>query len=267
MNRTSSINATLTDWLRGEGVRIGVTLLLAVAIVADALSFVRSPPAPQQITATNVPVYRPAPPLASAIAAAHLFGVAAAAAEPLTGASAALKLTGTIVWEDDASRAYAILGPSEQQTKTFSPGMSVDNGAQLDRVYRDHVRLTLNGGYITVTLPHAALHGLFAGNARSLTNGARTDVNSIERTWLDDLVAQPSYDDQHFQGFVLSPTKQIRQRFGLREGDVVTEINGIALDRPTSAEPVLQKLGSKIVLMTIIRDGSSQLVSMDLGGS
>jgi type II secretory pathway component PulC len=266
-NRILKIDAARTGRCKADRIRISVTLLLALAIVADALSFFRSFPRAHRFMATTVPVPRPAPPLTSSIVAAHLFGVAPATAESANRVSATLKLTGTIVWEGDADRGYAILGPSEQQTQAFSSGMSVDNGTRLDRVFRDHVRLAVNDGYVTVALPHNALHDLFASTARPPPGGPRTDAMSAERTWLGDLVAQPSFDDGHFQGFMLSPTKNIRQRFDLRDGDVVTEINGVALDRPTSAEAVLQKLGGNMVLMTVIRNGSPQLVSMDMSGS
>jgi type II secretion system protein C len=236
-----------------------VALLLVMAIIADALSFYRGHAPPARISVTHVPVVRAAPPLVSTIVDAHLFGRAPASPTSASNDGPALKLTGTIVWEGDASRGYAILGPSEQKTQTFSPGMSLDGGARLDRVFKDHVRLAVNGGYTNVALPRHPLHGLLA------TAAPASGAMAAERTWLGELEAQPAFDDGHFQGFVVNPSKDIRQRFGLQDGDVVTKINGVALDRPTSAESVLQKLPDNTVIMTIIRDGSFMLVTMDLG--
>jgi len=137
-----------------------VSLLLAVAIVVDAVSmchgsFGRS--AQESAQVLPVPPRRSSRSDLTAVVNAHLFGKSAVTESPGPEAEReqALKLTGTIVWEDDASRSLAMIGPSEHQTRVLKIGMGVGSDVQLSQVFHDHVSLMRDGAALMVALPRS----------------------------------------------------------------------------------------------------------------
>jgi hypothetical protein len=153
-----------------------VSLLLAVAIVADAISMYRASfGRSAQMPSRPLPTLATRPPRinASVIVNAHLFGRSAVTEMqgPEAEKEQALKLTGTIVWEEDASRSLAILGPSEHQTRVFKVGTDTDSQGRLDQVFHDHISLVRDGTSLVLALPW---HARRLGN--SLPNAALADV-------------------------------------------------------------------------------------------
>jgi hypothetical protein len=135
-----------------------VSLLLAVAIVVDAVSmyhgsFSRSVQEPTRVLPTLA--RRPSRSDLAVVVNAHLFGKSAVTELPGSEAEKeqALKLTGTIVWEDDASRSLAMVGPSEHQTQVLKIGMGLGSDVRLSQVFHDHVSLMRDGTALVVTLP------------------------------------------------------------------------------------------------------------------
>jgi type II secretion system protein C len=254
-----------------------LSILLAVAILGDiAVTYrsVRSAPMPG--LAAHTPAH--GPPLrallsdSSAIVNAHLFGLpaidGATLSVPVTGS---LKLTGTIVWEGQPDRGYAFLGPTEQQAHMFGAGMEVAAGTRLFRVFRDHVTLERDGGYLTVRLPRKAQS---SGASRESDDGSllatdeafRVNNQAAQRFW-SGLSARPVVENDAFRGYAVSPLQRQRRLYGLRPGDIVTHIDGVALDEADSAAAQLDKIGSSAISLTVQRDGVEQQLNINVNGS
>ena len=56
---------------------------------------------------------------------------------------------------------------------------------------------------------------------------------------------------------VLHPSKRYQRQYGLREGDTLTEVNGVTLTDPEALENAL-KADGKSLSLTFVRDGVQQ---------
>ena len=84
---------------------------------------------------------------------------------------------------------------------------------------------------------------------------------------LTDIIRpQPFMPNGELKGYRIFPGRN-RQQFsalGLRPGDLVTEINGIALNNPAQGMEAFRSLGdSTQVTITLERDGQSQVMTLD----
>jgi general secretion pathway protein C len=208
---------------------------------------------------------------------AHLFGTAVA--DPTTQdpnnaplSSANLVLAGTIA-TDDPKKGIAIIsdgGPS----KVFSVGQGV-NGASLYSVYLDHVILDRGGTLETLKLPRliAASQSMPRRGGGPINNPA---VDNIRRMVQQDpgildqvMRTVPSYDNAagKLRGFRAYPgrNRTIFSKLGLKPGDLVTAINGQALDDPQHSQEVLNTIQSSAsVSITVERGGQKQDISVNV---
>jgi general secretion pathway protein C len=232
------------------------------------------------VAATPASHQRPAANVQTVIAA-HLFGVAVA--DPTTQdpnnaplSSANLVLAGTIATQDP-KRGIAIIsdgGPS----KVYSIGENV-NGASLYSVYLDHVILDRAGTLETLLLPR-----LIAGSraaprmSRRVGPDPRTAeaVDNVRRMVQQDpgildqvMRTVPSYDNAagKLRGFRAYPgrNRAIFNKLGLQPGDLVTAINGQALDDPQRSQEVFNTIqSSNTVTVTLERGGQKQDVTLNI---
>jgi len=209
---------------------------------------------------------------ASVIVNAHLFGVSPMdrtnSPAPVT---TSLKLTGTIAWEGHPDRGYALLGPTEQQARLFGAGMEVTAGTRLFRVFRDYVTLERDGGYLTVRLPakslgSAARRASGDGSLLAADETFRVNNQAAQRFW-SGLSARPVVENDAFRGYAVSPVQRLRRLYGLRPGDIVTHIDGVALDGNDSAAAQLNRVGSSALSLTVQRDGVEQQLNINVSGS
>jgi general secretion pathway protein C len=213
------------------------------------------------------------------VVSAHLFGVATAdpaSQDPATAplSSANLVLAGTIATQDP-KHGIAIIsdgGPS----KVFSVGDKV-TGASLFSVYLDHVILDRGGTLETLVLPR-----LLPGGNRTATRRIGADprtvaaVDNIRRMVQQDpgLLDQvmrtvASYDNAagKLRGFRAYPgrNRAIFNKLGLKPGDLVTAINGQALDDPQRSQEVFNTIQtSDHVTVTIERGGQKEDISLNI---
>jgi general secretion pathway protein C len=216
------------------------------------------------------------------IVSAHLFGVATVdptAQDPANApqSTANLLLAGTIA-SQDPKRGFAIIsdgGPS----KVYSVGDNV-GGASLHSVYLDHVILDRGGALETLLLPRLLGPGMHAPPVMRRPGGAdaRTvaAVDNIRRMVQQDpgLLDQvmrtvPSYDNVagKLRGFRAYPgrNRQIFMKLGLKPGDLVTAINGTALDDPQRSQDVFNTIQtSDHVTVTVERGGVKQEISLNI---
>jgi general secretion pathway protein C len=272
-----------TEWLsrlQSNGPNL-VSLLLAALIAVElarvAVALVSGPvKSPQPAVAMNT-APRPQGVNTQAVVSAHLFGTAVA--DPTTQdpnnaplSSANLVLAGTIA-TDDPKKGIAIIsdgGPS----KVFSVGQGV-NGASLYSVYLDHVILDRGGTLETLKLPRliAASQSMPRRGGGPINNPA---VDNIRRMVQQDpgildqvMRTVPSYDNAagKLRGFRAYPgrNRTIFSKLGLKPGDLVTAINGQALDDPQHSQEVLNTIQSSAsVSITVERGGQKQDISVNV---
>jgi general secretion pathway protein C len=208
------------------------------------------------------------------IASAHLFGVAAPesssqdpANAPLTSAN--LVLAGTIATQDP-KHGVAIIsdgGPS----KVYSVGDNV-NGAMLHSVYLDHVILNRSGALETLVLPRQLLPArpaVAASNAPKAVESLRRMVQQDPNILSQVMRAVPSYDGNagKLRGFRIYPgrNRSAFNNLGLRPGDLVTAINGAALDDPQRGQEIMNTIEtSDRATVTIERGGQAQDLTLNI---
>jgi len=263
-----------------------VTLVLAVLIaveLARMLVSVLSGPvkSPQPLVAAAAPSQQRPGVNVQSIVSAHLFGVAVA--DPATQdpnnaplSSANLVLAGTIATENP-KRGIAIIsdgGPS----KVFSVGDNV-NGASLHSVYLDHVILDRGGTLETLVLPRLIAGGSRITSPRRVPGGDPRTVQAVDNIRrmvqqdpgiLDQVMRTvASYDNAagKLRGFRAYPgrNRAIFNKLGLKPGDLVTAINGQALDDPQHSQEVFNTIqSSSSVTVTIERNGQKQDISLNI---
>jgi general secretion pathway protein C len=279
------LDTRTNDWLsrlQGNGPKLvsrALAALIAVELARIAISLLSGPvKSPQPVVARSVQTRPHAAANIQNVVSAHLFGVAVAdptsqdpANAPLSSAN--LVLAGTIATQDP-KHGIAIIsdgGPS----KVFSVGDKV-TGASLYSVYLDHVILDRGGTLETLVLPR-----LLPGN-RTATRRIGADprtvaaVDNIRRMVQQDpgLLDQvmrtvASYDNTagKLRGFRAYPgrNRAIFNKLGLRPGDLVTAINGQALDDPQRSQEVFNTIQtSDHVTVTIERGGQKEDISLNI---
>jgi general secretion pathway protein C len=284
------LDTRTNEWLsllKANGPR-AVSLVLAALIAAQLaqiaiFSFVKPVKSPQPVPTALAPRQQhPALHIQNVISA-HLFGVAAVnggAQDPANApqSSANLLLAGTIATQDP-KRGVAIISDGGGPSKVYSVGDRV-GGASLHSVYLDHVILDRSGALETLQLPRQLLAGNRGPAAAMRRPGAdpRTAaaVDNIRRMVQQDpgildqvMRTVASYDNAagKLRGFRAYPgrNRQIFSKLGLKAGDLVTAINGTALDDPQRSQEVFNTIQtSDRVTVTIERGGQKQDISLNI---
>lgn len=215
------------------------------------------------------------------IVAAHLFGEAGVEEAPLADepvdapeTQLSLELRGTIA-ATDPEKALAIIAERGGQEKVFSVGDGVPGGATLHSVHTDRVILKRAGRLETLRLPRSEESGSSRSSAparrASFTRPAPVqtvqDVMQSRAMALTDVIRpQPVFKDGQQQGYRVYPGRQ-RQQFaqlGLRPGDLVTQINGMALNDPARGMEIFRSLADATsVSVTVERNGQMEVLTLD----
>jgi general secretion pathway protein C len=278
------------EWLsrlQGNGPRwvsLALAALIAVEVARIGISLLGGTPVKSPQPAASYTAPRPQNPTVDVqrVVSAHLFGIAVADpaiqdpdnAPPST---ANLVLAGTIA-SQDPKRGVAIIsdgGPA----KVYSVGDSV-GGASLHSVYLDHVILDRAGTLETLLLPRLLGAGMRAPPVvRRLTAAdprTAAAVDNIRRlvaqdpSLLDQVMRTvPSYDNAagKLRGFRAYPGRNrlIFAKLGLKSGDLVTAINGTALDDPQRSQEVFNTIqSSDHVTVTVERGGQKQEITLNI---
>jgi general secretion pathway protein C len=278
------------EWLarlQGDGPRLVswvLAVLIAVELARIAISLLSGGPvkSPQPVLTSPAPLARHAGLDVQSVISAHLFGVATI--DPSTQdpdnapqSTANLVLAGTIATQDP-KRGVAIIsdgGPA----KVYSVGDNV-GGASLHSVYLDHVILDRGGQLETLLLPRLLGPGMNGPPVVRRRGGADprtvTAVDNIRRLVQQDpgildqvMRTVPSYDNAagKLRGFRAYPgrNRQIFNKLGLKPGDLVTAINGTALDDPQRSQEVFNTIQtSDHVSVTVERGGQKQEITLNI---
>ena len=214
-----------------------------------------------------------------AISNAHLFGSATEVAEPIVqdtedAPDTRLNLSlRAAVAADDSLIAHAIIADGSGKEKVYFVGDAVPGGAKLHRVDVDRVILNRGGVMEALRLPkkYADSGAQAASTARPAPRASNTQnvqqlISQNAETFAEIVRPQPFMPNGKLKGYRVFPGRN-RQQFialGLRPGDLVTEINGVALNDPAQGMQVFSSLGtSSQVSVTVERNGRAQVLALD----
>lgn len=214
------------------------------------------------------------------IVAAHLFGQASAeGAQPVAEQEDApdtqlsLELRGTIVASEDG-RAVAIIAERGGAERVFFVGDALPGGASLHSVYEDRVLLRRGARLEALRLPRSGEEPVARQAApppRASAPPARAaTIQEVVRQGASSLTEvirpQPVFKDGRQQGYRVYPGRQ-RQQFaqlGLRPGDLITQINGMALDDPARGMEIFRGLADATsVTVTVDRNGQVEMLTLN----
>ena len=287
------------DWAGKAPLLVNLALVLMLAQILASLSWRLLPqpeplaPPPEEAPASAPAVAPARSELGGKIAAWHLFGrvqkeqrVAPAAPPPKPEAapdtSLRLSLMGVFV-SDEADKAWAIVADHRGKEDTYRPGDTLPGGATLLEVYADRIILRHNGRRETLRLPTSSVdnksRSRSAAGARgssrttaqpvtTLSSEASQVLSEYRQKLLTDpqsvmsaVRAEPYRKGGRLMGYRVFPgaDRKLMQKIGLRPGDVVTRINGIALDSPLKGLEVMQNISdASEITVDVLRDGVNQ---------
>ncbi len=275
--RLQLVGPTWLTWL------LAALILLELARLAYGL--VRGAPveSPQPVVASQP--LRPRQPAVNVAGVInnHLFGVAENAPvdrDPANAppSSANLMLAGTIATQDPR-HGIAIISDGGGPSKVFGVGDNI-SGAALHSVFLDHVILDRSGALETLTLPKQILMSAPRPPSGRRQPGADAHttqaVDSIRKMVQQDpgildqvMRVVPSYDSAagKMRGFRAYPgrNRQIFAKLGLKPGDLVTAVNGTALDDPQRSQEVFNTIqNSDRVTIAVERGGQKQEITLNI---
>ncbi|HEX5056045.1 MAG TPA: type II secretion system protein N [Gammaproteobacteria bacterium] len=231
----------------------------------------------------------------------HLFGFAdlslqsQAANAPETQLN--LKLLGVLAIGTEGGMAIIGSGNSEQ---VYTVGETVPGNVVLKAVYLSHVLLQSSRGLETLRLPEedgayiefkpqstqsgssqarqdggsapaqsAVMAPAAAPPGRGAEPGAAQNLRDLRREFIRNPASLAEYaqaepvDNGYRLTFVQD--NPMVQKLGLQNGDVVTSINGIPLDKPENGIRALRKLmKAREVQLTVVRNGQEQQLTSPL---
>jgi len=217
----------------------------------------------------------------SAISEAHLFGESSASEEP--SASEAqdapetqlnLSLRGAVAAADERF-AHAIIADGSGVEKVYFPKDTLPGGAVLQQVQADRVILNRGGVLESLLLPRETEGDRAAAGPRPgpvpMSQARRGPsvqevVTQNAGTITEIIRPQPYMPNGELKGYRIYPGRN-REQFialGLKPGDLVTEINGMALNNPAQAMELFRALADTTqVTVTLDRDGQAQTLTLD----
>lgn len=211
-----------------------------------------------------------------------------AAGNPLDAPQSQLNLTLRGVWAGPLRRWARAIIASNGSEETYKIGDSLPGGAVLDQVLADRVIIKSGGRSEALYLPKDSMAGLVtdpnmaspAGLAAASQEGTPSgDVGARMQEYRQRIMndpqevfslarMQPVMEDGKLKGYKLSPNKekQLFRDVGLRPGDVVVNVNGLALSDPAAAGQVLTQVSSSSQLTLVVdRGGRHETIVVPIG--
>lgn len=221
--------------------------------------------------------------LISSLPGWHLMGVAASKTAPvennapLNAPETRLRLTlSGVLASDDKQHARAIIADQGGKEEQYAIGDTLPGNAELSEVYPDRVILKRGGRYETLRLPtEGTSGGKIAALARTHTpatpaerlRAVRANISKSPRSMYDLVRATQQVDDSgNIIGYSVTPGRkpELFKEVGLESGDVVVEINGLALSEPANSGKALKSLQSgKAVTVKLLRGGQEHILTLD----
>jgi general secretion pathway protein C len=218
------------------------------------------------------PVSRQAVDLPS-ILRANLFGQAPLAAgldAPVTtmGLNLSIVFTGK-----DEKLGWAVLGTTPTDVRTYAVGDALPGGATLHAVYDDRVLVDRGGNIEAVLLPKR----LGQGTAMAMPPPVASPAASVARVQqvmqnnpglINQVIQrQAVIENGRLRGMRVNPgpNSQAFTKLGLRPQDVITSINGTALDDQARSNEIFNTLSnSAVARVSVLRNGREQELTLNL---
>ncbi len=286
----------LARLLRGAAVQrlvmpLNVLLVIWIAAQLAELTWLALPQ-PETGAEPVAVVARPAVPaardpneeLVSGLPGWHLMGLVVREAAPVVESAPVdapdtrLKLTlrGALA-SDDSENARAIIADQGGKEEQYAIGDMLPGNAELSEIYPDRVILRRNGRYETLRLPTEGQAGASVAVSPARTNASATPAERLRAirenaranpASLFQLVRASQKMDEagNIIGYSVTPGNQpaLFREVGLRSGDVVTEINGLALSDPANSSKALQSLqGGEAVTLRLLRGDEEHTLTLD----
>jgi general secretion pathway protein C len=270
---------------------VNVLLIIWLAWLAAKLTWLLVPAAgqtEQAVTAAPAPVKRQQPRIdEQQIAGWHLFGVAdtekPVEKKAIEAPETRLKLTLRGVFaSEESTGGRAIVGDPKGKEEHYAVGDPLPGGAKLSEIYPDRIILERNGRFETLRLPKERTQpqpgkqgnrsARPAGSAGSSGKVAafekyRKEIKRNPSSFMNYVQATPHREGGKFVGFKLRPGRQPEafNQLGLQSGDIVTAINGVQIDSPSSGMKAMRALGDgDSVNATLLRGGQETTLSLSL---
>lgn len=187
-----------------------------------------------------------------------------------------LRLAGVVVREAN-EESHAMIADGNQPDKRYRVGDAIEgvSGTRLHHVFADRVLLNRSGRLETLRLPEEDEAGANIRRAAARPTAAPIQTNAAP---LREVISQnateitrvmrfaPHVEGGQIVGFRVTPgpEAEVFTGLGLEPGDVVTDINGIALDDPSRGLQAFEALGeSTMANVTILRGGNPQVIVID----
>jgi len=218
------------------------------------------------------------------ITAAHLFGEVSQEPPPVSGDAAltapdtslALQLRGAVA-ADNPRLAHAIIADGSGNEQVYFVNSTLPGGATVQQIQADRVVLARAGQLEVLRLPREGsgaggpTPGGFTSPSQPLSPPGQPNVQELVAQNAPGFLAvvrpQPFMPNGQLKGYRIypGPNRQGFVSLGLRAGDLVTEINGIALNNPAQGMEVFRSLGdAPQVTVTVERDGQPQVLSLNM---
>ncbi|NND36114.1 MAG: type II secretion system protein GspC [Gammaproteobacteria bacterium] len=212
---------------------------------------------------------------------AHLFGTATESVAPVVAETENapdtrlnLKLRAAVAATSEEV-AHAIIADGSGNEQVYFIKSSIPGGATLHRVHADRVILNRGGVLETLRLPRDFEGSAAATSARRSPPAASRRASNVQELLTNNAASlteiirpQPFMPNGQLKGYRVFPGRN-RQQFialGLRPGDLVTAVNGVALNNPAQGMEIFRSLGdSSQVSVTVERAGQEQQLNLDIG--
>ncbi len=218
---------------------------------------------------------------AAAILKHNVFGVAAGNAPKKAEVVADtpdtqlnLELRGVLAYDPEAS-ALAIISEGRGEEKVYGIGDELPGSATLEEVLADHVILKRNGRLEKLRLPEKSTPVAVA----SASARRNVDVSQLTPGQLRDNIVKdpmqfarkvrtiPHKENGKLVGYKLRARdyEDVLAQYGLQPNDIVTEVNGTALNDPKTSLRALRSLATATEInATIMRDGVEMPIYVSL---
>ncbi len=191
-----------------------------------------------------------------------------------------LKLHGLLA-SSDPLEARAIIADGKGMEEAYAVDQQLPGNAVLREIYADRVILEHRGRLETLRLPkdeivsamisRTATRNTSQARSRGTTQASTAENAALLRQYRDALMSEPQtlmnlvnaspVTDKatgRLKGYRIRPGKdrKLLGRFGLKNGDVVTGVNGVTLDNPIKALEIMRDLSTAdSVILDVERNG------------
>lgn len=217
------------------------------------------------------------------LTSAHLFGEAQQSAASIQTSAPRTKLNLVlrgVIAADPMKKSSAIIARGKKgKEDVFGIGDRIPGGVLIKEIHADHVILSRNGrletlylvkdedvGTIRSTRPSTS--GRHGSSQQQGLSGVRQNILKNPASFGDYAIPIIVKENGKQVGYRLQPqTKgaQLLEELGMTSNDVITEINGVRLDKPQNGIQALRKLGTaKSISLKVKRNGTEVPINIQL---